>query len=80
MDEERRDCLKTISDRIRGRMAEERVSVKSMSKTFHVSPRTWSNWMKDPETQLNIGKLRVIAVVLKTTPGALIGGESGKEV
>jgi hypothetical protein len=65
----------TVADRIRGLMAQQRVTVGSISKFFGVSARTWSNWMKDPETQLNIGRLRVIASLLHTDCGTLIGGD-----
>jgi hypothetical protein len=43
-----------------------------MAKSMRITERTWSNWMKDPEAQLNIGRLRVIAELLHTSPAALI--------
>lgn len=63
----------TVAGRIRGRMAEMGVHAKDFAKLFGVCSKTWSNWMSDPETQLNIGRLRVIAARLDTTPAALIG-------
>ena len=63
-----------VADKIRGKMKEQRVTVKKMARCFGVSERTWSNWLSDPETQISIGRLRVIAELLHTSPTELIGG------
>lgn len=64
----------TIADRIRGKMAEQRIKVTDMTRLFKVTPRTWSGWMRNPE-KIPVGRLQVIAARLGTSTANLIGEE-----
>lgn len=64
--------MKTVADRIKGRSVEEHIKTRDWARLFRVSERTWQNWMRSPE-DIPIGRLRVIAARLGTTPAALIG-------
>ena len=61
-----------ISDRIRGRSVERHIKTKDWAKLFKISPRTWQNWLANPEN-ISIGKLQVIAAKLNTTVSVLLG-------
>lgn len=63
---------KTVADRIKGRSVENHIRTRDWAKLFHVTERTWQNWMAEPE-DIPIGRLRVIAARLGTTPAVLIG-------
>ena len=63
---------KTVADRIKGRSVENHIKTRDWAKLFHVTERTWQNWMAEPE-DIPIGRLRVIAARLGTTPAVLIG-------
>ena len=69
---------KTVADRIKGRAKEERITGRDFAKFFGVNERTWSNWMRNPETQISIGRLRVIAAMLNTKPSVLLGEEEAQ--
>ena len=53
-------------------MFEQGVTPPEMAKLFHVTDRSWHYWMKDPEGSITVGRLRVIAAKLNTTPAALL--------
>lgn len=61
-----------IADRIRGRSVERHIKTKDWAKLFKISPRTWQNWLANPEN-ISIGKLQVIAAKLNTTVSVLLG-------
>ena len=63
----------TVSDRIRGKMAEQHVTAKEMARLFQITPQAWSYWLRYPE-RMTVGRLKVIAARLNTTPSYLIGG------
>jgi hypothetical protein len=62
----------TIADRIRGRSVERHIKTRDWAKLFKVTERTWQYWLSEPEN-ITIGRLRVIASRLDTTPAVLIG-------
>ena len=64
----------TVGDRIRGRSVERHIKTGEWAKLFKISPRTWQNWLNEPEN-ITIGRLRVIAARLDTTPAILMGEE-----
>lgn len=64
----------TVADRIKGRSKEQRIKQRDWAKLFKITPRTWQNWLNEPEN-ITIGRLRVIAARLDTTPAQLIGEE-----
>lgn len=61
-----------LSDRIRGRSVERHIRSRDWAKLFKVTERTWQYWLKEPEN-ITIGRLRVIAAKLDTTPAELMG-------
>lgn len=62
----------SVADRIRGRSVEQHIKTRDWAKLFKVSDRTWQNWLAEPEN-ITIGRLRVIAAKLGTSPADLMG-------
>lgn len=62
----------TVADRIRGESVKYHISTRDWAKLFRVTERTWQYWLKDSEN-ITIGRLRVIAARLQTTPAELMG-------
>jgi transcriptional regulator with XRE-family HTH domain len=62
----------TVADRIRGESTKRHISTRDWAKLFKVTERTWQYWLKDSEN-ISIGRLRVIAARLDTTPAELMG-------
>lgn len=54
-----------VASRIRAEMLFYGLTGKDMSRLFNISTRSWSNWMKDPESYLTLGRMEVIAAKLK---------------
>lgn len=50
-----------LSRRIKAAMILAGVTAGEMAKLFRVTPRTWRNWMADPQNRLTVGQLDVIA-------------------
>lgn len=64
----------TVADRIRGRSVERHIKTKDWAKLFKVTPRTWQNWLAEPEN-MPIGRLRVIAARLGVNTSELLGDD-----
>lgn len=64
----------TVADRIRGESVKQHISTREWAKFFRVTERTWQYWLSDSE-KISIGRLRVIAAKLNTTPAELMGDE-----
>lgn len=62
----------TVADRIRGRSVERHIQTRDWAKLFRVTPRTWQNWLSEPEN-IPIGRLRVIAAKLGVNITELLG-------
>lgn len=64
-----------VAARIKGEMYRGAITSADMAKLFRMSPRSWSNWMRDPEGNLTLGRLEVIAAKLGVTVEWLVREE-----
>lgn len=61
-----------LSRRINARMTILELHPEDMARRFGVSERTWFYWLASPKDQITIGRLEVIAEILKTSPAELL--------
>ena len=64
-----------VAARIKGEMYRGAWTAADMAKLFKVSTRSWSNWMRDPEGNLTLGRLEVIVAKLGVTVEWLVREE-----
>lgn len=64
--------MERVTRNIKAEMARTGATRAVMAKALDITPWAWDKLLQDPETRISIGRMRVIAAKLMTTPEKLM--------
>ena len=69
----KRAAKPTLTRNIRAQMARNGLTREDVARALEISASNLDKILAAPESRLSVGRLRVLAIVLETTPAQLMG-------